>query len=340
MSGKPSQKLVPARFITPMKALGIDVIPVGTWQCEIKFDGFRAVAVLNNGTVELRSRNQNLLNGDFPDVVDALKRVRCRNAVIDGEIVALDDEGRSRFQLLQNRGNGLKSAPVVYYAFDIMHRDGVSLIHLPLLKRRMILRVLLGQAEGHVQQSPPFDVQPARLFAAAKEKHLEGIVAKRPDSPYEPGRRSGAWLKCKVVAEQEFVVGGFSEPQRSREYFGAILVGYYRHKKLIYAGKVGSGFKRTDLAALHRMFARARAQACPFDNLPMESKPRHGTGMTAAEMRNVTWLRPTLVAQVKYAEWTGDGLLRQPVFLGLRKDKSPRRVYREAAPANPRRTEA
>ena len=214
-----------------MKALGTEAVPTGKWQCEIKFDGFRAIGVVNDGVAALWSRNRNSLSASFPEIVEELGRLRCRNAVVDGEIVALDEEGRSRFQLLQNHGDNATSSPMVYYVFDVMHRDGESLIDLPLGERRRTLKSMMAKSTPHVQLSPAFDVEPADLFAVAKEKGLEGIIAKRPDSLYEPDRRSGAWLKCKVIAEQEFVVGGFTPPQRSREHFGAILVGLLRGRK-------------------------------------------------------------------------------------------------------------
>jgi bifunctional non-homologous end joining protein LigD len=325
-------KAEPARFIGPMKALGTETVPSGKWQCEIKFDGFRAVAVLNDGVASLWSRNRNSLSESFPAIVEELGRLRCHNAVLDGEIVALDAEGRSRFQLLQNHRDNPRSSPVLFYVFDAMHRDGEPLVNLPLSDRRRILTSMMAKSTPHVKVSPAFDVEPSELLSVAKKKGLEGIVVKRPDSLYESGRRSGAWLKCKVVAEQEFVVGGFTLPRRSREHFGAILVGYHRGKRLLYAGKVGTGFNRRQLASLHAMFVRVRSDACPFSNLPMPRLPRHGNGMTSAEMRKVTWLKPLLVAQIKFAEWTGDGLLRQPVFLGLRDDKPQARVLREAGP--------
>ena len=333
MARNSSRSAAPARFIAPMKALGSDTVPEGNWQCEIKFDGFRAVAVLNGGAAELWSRNRVSLAADFPEVVDELKRLRCRNAVLDGEVVALDQKGRSRFQLLQNRGEKGFSAAVVYYAFDVMHLEGESLVDLPLRDRRKILESLVGKSLRLVQPSPAFDVEPTELFSVARKKGLEGIVVKKLDSPYEAGRRSGAWLKCKVVAEQEFVVGGFTPLQRSREHFGAILVGYHKGKKLLYAGKVGTGFNRRQLASLHERFTRSRSGKCPFDNLPMAKGPRHGAGMTASEMRKVTWLAPSLVAQIKFAEWTNDGLLRQPVFLGMREDKAQQSVRSEAGRA-------
>ena len=161
---------------------------------------------------------------------------------------------------------------------------------------------------------------------------MEGIVVKQLGSVYQPGKRSGLWLKCKVIAEQEFVIGGFTQPQNSRQYFGAILVGYYQDGELLYAGKVGTGFDRALLESLHAKFTARALTRCPFSNLPIAKKPRFGNGMTAAEMRKVSWIKPDLVAQIKFAEWTHDGLLRQPVFLGLRKDKKAKEVVREVAP--------
>lgn len=320
----------PARFITPMQALGRGKIPVGLWQCEIKLDGFRAVAVLNAGEAELWSRNHKPLSADFPEVIAALGKLKCRNAVLDGEIVALDEAGRSRFQLLQARDLPGGRPTLVYYIFDLLHRDGRSLADAPLEERRQHLMSLAGKAPKTVQLSPAFLVEPADLLEAARQQGLEGIIAKRPGSRYEADRRSGAWLKCKVVAEQGFVIGGFTPPKNSRQHFGAILVGHYRARELVYAGKVGTGFNHALLRSLHATFLKRARKPCPFTNLPMENKPRFGAGMTSAAMREVTWLKPELVAQVKFTDWTQDGLLRQPVFLGLREDKPAKKVRREA----------
>jgi len=327
-----SAKDAPARFVAPMKALASDIVPSGLRQCEIKFDGYRAVAVVNGGVAELWSRNRKPLGPDFPDILEELARLRCRSAVLDGEIVALDAEGRSRFQLLQNRGKKGFEAPVVYYVFDIMYLNGTSLVGLPLGKRREMLVSLLGRKKGPLQVSPAFDVEPAELFSVAKKRGLEGIIVKMPGSLYEPDRRSGAWLKCKVVAEQEFVVGGFTPPKRSRQHFGAVLVGYYEGRRLQYAGKVGTGFNGNQLESLHECFLRFKEKDCPFANLPFEPISRYGTGMGSSEMKGVTWLKPSLVAQIKFAEWTDEGLLRQPVFLSLRDDKDHASVHREAGP--------
>jgi bifunctional non-homologous end joining protein LigD len=331
-ASKRSSRLIPAGYITPMKALGVREVPTGRWLCEIKYDGYRAVAIINQGKVELWSRAHKPMTEDYPEIVTALASVKCHNAVLDGEIVALDSAGRSRFQLLQGRDLAENSAPLVYYIFDVMHLDGASLLDLPLETRKKKLRTLMGKTVNPLQLSPTFNVEPAELMKAVRKQGLEGIIAKRPGSSYEAGRRSGAWLKCKILGEQEFVIGGFTQPQNSRQFFGAILIGYYRAGKLLYAGKVGTGFNYTLLATLHVRFLKRVRAACPFENLPLERKSRFGTGMTRGEMKKVTWLKPELVAQIKFAEWTHDGLLRQPVFLGLRKDKLARDVRREADP--------
>jgi bifunctional non-homologous end joining protein LigD len=320
--------LAPAKFILPMKALSVDEVPRGKWRLEIKLDGYRAVAVINEGKVELWSRNRKPLTADYPEVVAALDQIRCRNAVIDGEIVALDERGHSRFQLMQNRGNNGR-VPIVYYVFDLLHHDGRSLLDTPIEERQMALEVLVGKGSEALRFSPVFEIAPGKLLAEVRKKGLEGIIAKMPGSFYEPDRRSGAWLKCKVHGEQEFVIGGFTAPKNSRQYFGAILIGYYKDGRLEYAGKVGSGFDTARLAALHREFVKRQIGQCPFANLPAARKPRFGVGMTAAAMKHVTWVKPELVAQVQFTEWTADGSLRHPVFLGLRDDKRAREVVRE-----------
>ncbi len=314
-----------------MKALGVTTIPAGDWRAEIKFDGYRAIATLNDGRIELWSRNRKLLTADYPEVVAALQKLRCRTAVLDGEIVAIDAEGRSRFQLLQGRAVAGERPPIIYYGFDLLQCDGQSWMDEPIEARRKKLEALFSRAsDDRARLSPVFDVEPEVLLDEVRKKGLEGIVVKAAASRYEPDRRSGAWLKCRVMSEQEFVIGGFTEPRASRTHFGAILVGYFEKGKLLYAGKVGTGFDQALLAELHKKFLARRTAACPFENLPMPRRPRFGQGMTPAEMRRVTWIRPQLVCQIRFAEWTADGLLRQPVFLGLRRDKSARDVVREA----------
>lgn len=322
-----------AGFTPPMKALGVTAVPAGpaqAWHCEIKFDGYRAIAVLNRGRVQLWSRTHKPLH--YPEVLPALEALDCRNAVLDGEIVALDAAGRSSFQALQGRARGQRP-PLVFYLFDLLHLDGRSLLAEPIEARRAQLETLCARPEPFLQLSPVFDLAPATFLARAKKLGLEGAILKRKGSRYEAGRRSGAWLKVKNLNEQEFVIGGFTAPRNSRQYFGAILVGYHQAGQLLYAGKVGTGFDGRGLRALHAKFRPLATADCPFVNLPLGHRSRFGAGMTAAAMRTVTWLRPRLVAQIRFAEWTHDGLLRQPVFLGLRHDKPARAVQREAPAA-------
>lgn len=318
-----------AQFIAPMKALGVESVPAaGDWHCEIKFDGYRAIVLLNGGKAELWSRNHKPL--DYPEVMPSLAKLKCRSAVLDGEIVALDARGHSDFQTLQGRALG-ERPPIVLYLFDLLELDGRSLLAEPIETRRRALEKLLGKGGTSLRLSPTFAVQPAAFLAEAHRQGLEGMILKRHGSPYESDRRSGAWLKVKNSNEQEFVIGGFTPPKNSRHHFGSILIGHYAKGKLLYCGKVGSGFDGPLLASLHAKFLRLATPRCPFANLPLAHRSRFGQGMTATVMRTVTWLKPRLVAQVKFAEWTQDGILRQPVFLGLRPDKAATQVRREAA---------
>lgn len=318
-----------------MKALSVETVPAGDWHLEIKFDGYRAIAVLNAGKVELWSRNHKPLD-EYPEINDALARLPCASAVLDGEIVALDASGRSRFQLLQGRSLSGVRPTLVYYVFDLLERDGRSWLGAPIEERQKALAGLVKTSSGALRLSPVFKAAPDALLAAVREQGLEGIIAKAASSVYEPDRRSGAWLKCKVHGEQEFVVGGFTPPKNSRAYFGALLVGYYEGKHLRYAGKVGTGFDYARLRSLSEAMQRRRVDGCPFVDLPTPRRSRFGGGMTAGAMRTVTWVRPELVAQVRFTEWTDDGMLRHPVFLGLRDDKAAGKVVREtSAAANP-----
>ncbi len=323
----------PAEFIPPMKALGVETVPTapaGEWLCEIKFDGYRAIVVLNARQATLWSRNHKPL--DYPEVMAPLEKLNCTNAVLDGEIVALDPQGRSNFQLLQGRDLG-ERPPLALYVFDLLHLDGESLLARPLEERRTQLGRLLRRARSPLLLSPQFSVDPGAFLAEARAKGLEGMILKQRGSLYESGARSGRWLKIKNLNEQEFVIGGFTPPRNSRVYFGSLLLGHYAGGKLLYAGKVGTGFNASLLRTVHARLTRLATPRCPFANLPLAHRSRFGQGMTPAVMRTVTWVKPSLVAQIKFAEWTNDGILRQPVFLGLRTDKPARAVRREASAA-------
>lgn len=319
---------LPDSFVAPMQALAARSIPKGNWHGEIKFDGYRAIAILERKAVQLWSRNLHRLV--YPEIEHELRRLKAKNAVIDGEVVALDAAGRTRFQLLQALDRGERPA-LRFYVFDLLRLDGESLLSEPFEVRRARLERLVGRGTARIKLSPRFDVKPATLWAESRRLGLEGIILKQAGSLYEPGLRSGTWLKLKNVNEQEFVIGGFSPPRRSRSHFGSIAVGYYEGKNLRYAGKVGAGFSHRQLEELHARFLRGKVGRCPFADLPHERTARFGQGMTRAAMRQMTWIRPELVAQVRFAEWTTDGLLRQPVFIGLRADKNANEVIRERA---------
>jgi bifunctional non-homologous end joining protein LigD len=325
--------LPPARFLPPMKARTTGSVPDGRWSCELKYDGYRAIATLNQGKVELWSRTGNSLTDDYPQITRALKQLDCRNATLDGEIVAVDAQGRSRFQLLQGRDRQERAPTLRYFLFDLLHLNGEPMVNLPLEIRQERLVSLSQRCRGPLRVSPSYPATPSDFLEAVRKQGLEGLIAKRPGSLYETGARSGAWVKCKLVAEQEFVIGGFTPPQSSRIGFGALLLGYFRQKEFLYAGKVGSGFNQASLRSLHSELLKHTRPSCPFVNLPMETRPRFGTGMTRVAMKKVTWLQPNLVAQVRFTEWTADGLLRHPVFVGLRPDKNAREVFREPTSA-------
>jgi bifunctional non-homologous end joining protein LigD len=312
-----------------MKALLSEHLPTGdAWVYELKFDGVRGLAVKQKGSVNFISRNNKTLTSRYPDLSRALARIPAKEFMLDGEIVALDPEGKPSFQLLQaSRIPGSDPAPLFYYVFDALQLDGRDLTGLPLLRRKEIARSLLEGAGDPIRFSDGILADSERIVKEMQARGLEGLIAKRRDSKYKIGRRSGAWVKFKWTTEQEFVIGGYTAPQGTRAHFGSILVGYYKKGKLMFASKVGTGFDHRLLKSLFDQFQKLRQTACPFSNLPEGS--RWSPGLTAAEMRRCTWIKPTLVCQVRFAEWTRDGHLRHPAFLGLREDKHPRDVVRE-----------
>jgi bifunctional non-homologous end joining protein LigD len=283
------------------------------WLFEIKLDGFRCIAELEKGNVLIYSRNNLPFNQRFPGVVEALRSIG-RDAVLDGEIVALDENGRSWFQLLQNNqrtGEG----NIAYFVFDILYLDGKDLRALPLTSRKEILRELLPEL-FNVNYSDHILEYGKEFFEAAKANSLEGILAKRSNSPYFTGRRTKDWLKIKIRLQQEAVICGFTEPRGSRKSFGSVVLGVYENDELTYIGLTGGGFDEASIRVLYALLEPLVQEVSPF-------KERVKTDMP------VKWVRPELVCEVEFAEWTDERVMRQPIFLGLREDKDPRLVVRE-----------
>jgi bifunctional non-homologous end joining protein LigD len=315
-------------YISPMKALLVrNPPPRDGWTFEIKWDGYRLIAVKLGGKVRLFSRRHRDITHDFQTVATAIEELSAKNAVLDGEVVALDDKGRPSFQLLQNfrQDHAARGLQLVYYAFDLLNLENRDLKKLPLEQRREFLEKIIGEADDPIRISRTLEGDPEELVEQARANSIEGIIAKRVRSIYEPDRRSGSWLKVKTVMEQELVIGGYTEPKGSREHFGALLVGYYQGAQLMFASKVGTGFNTDTLHTLHKRFKKLETTVCPFVNLPTKGP----NGLSRAEMRRCSWMLPALVCQVRFTEWTGDGGLRHPVFLGLRDDKRPHDVHRE-----------
>lgn len=284
------------------------------WLFEEKLDGYRALAYKTK-EVKLLSRNEKSFNARFPLIVKELEKLP-GDFVLDGEIVILD-KGRSSFQLLQNyqqTGKGVCS----YYLFDILSYEGIDLTGLPLIKRKEILRALLQMSKcKYLHYTEHVEIFGKRFFEKAKRKGWEGIIAKRMDSPYR-STRSKDWLKIKTKMRQEVVIGGFTEPRGSRNYFGSLLVGVYEKSHLVYAGHVGGGFDEKLLKTVYQKMIKLQRKKCPFLEVPQPNAP-------------VTWVQPKLVCEVAFAEWTKDGILRQPIFQGMREDKSAKEVTRERA---------
>jgi DNA ligase D-like protein (predicted ligase) len=292
------------------------------WIFERKLDGERALAFRSGKRVRLLSRNSKDKYSAYPEVVESLAGQPTDDAVLDGEVVAFDGRQTS-FAKLQGRmhlrdpDKARRSRVVVkYYVFDLLHLDGHDVTRLPLRRRKALLRRALTFGDP-LRFLPHRAEHGERYHREACEKGWEGVIAKRASAPYTQGR-SGDWLKLKCVADQELVIGGFTEPKGSRSGFGALLVGYYEDGELVYAGKVGTGYNEELLRELRKELDRLVRDDPPFG--------RH-TGLLPR--KDVHWVEPKLVAQIGFTEWTGDGRLRHPRFQGLRRDKSPKEVVRE-----------
>jgi DNA ligase D-like protein (predicted ligase) len=308
-----------------MLPLRTDSLPSGEqWLYELKLDGYRAIAFNRNGAVHLRSRNDNDFSIRYPGVVKALKKLP-ENTVIDGEVVAFDEEGRPSFNALQNYGSS--TAPVVYYVFDVMVLSGQDLRRKPLEARRELLEnTVLPKLAEPVRYSAPLDADLPVLIQSVRVHGFEGLVAKRCTSVYEAGLRTGAWMKMRVNRDQEFVIGGYT---RGTKTFDALVFGYYEGDRLIYVARTRNGFTPATRVQLFKKFKGLEISECPFANLPEAKSGRWGQGLTKAKMAECQWLKPVFVGQFEFLEWTGDNHLRHSKFVALREDKKARDVVRE-----------
>lgn len=285
------------------------------WIFEEKYDGIRAVAEKKKDRVSLWSRTGQDLTGGFKAVVDAIRALPDNDLALDGELVVFDRGGVSRFQLLQRRGVDPRVRPM-YVVFDVLRTNGRDVTRRPLEERRARVVDLVPKKAGVLMPSRQLRGGGKDALATAQAKGWEGVIAKLRGSPYEEGERSRSWRKVKVRGESEFVIGGYTPPQGSRAEFGALLVGMFDGPKLRFVGKVGTGYDQDTLRDLGAKLRSLRTEASPFDPVP--------------RMKDATWVRPELVGQLAYQEWTADGKLRQPAFLGLRTDKKPKEVTWQA----------
>jgi DNA ligase D-like protein (predicted ligase) len=305
-----------------MMATPAATLPAGAdWSYEVKWDGYRAQAIKNGPSVSLVSRNLKNITRQYPGVVKAAAGVCADSAVVDGEIVAIDNDGRPSFQALHHAS--LEGVSLVYYAFDLLYLNGRDLTRAPLAERRAALRGVV--AGSGLLLSEPLPGKPDEIAAAVRALGLEGVVAKRTRSVYIAGRRSDAWVKVRFAKHQELVVGGY-KPNATN--FDSLLVGYYDGRKLLCAGKVRSGFTPHRRAEVFEKIQPLESSRCPFANLPSTRSGHWGEGITAEEMRLLRWVEPRLVVEVSFTEWTRDGSLRHAAFIGLRDDKAPKDVRR------------
>jgi bifunctional non-homologous end joining protein LigD len=302
-----------------MLATPAEELPSGRgWLHEVKWDGYRALAYVREGEATLVSRNGNNLTQRFPGVANGISQAsKTFDCVLDGEVCALDEQGRSSFSAMQQ---GKPETPLVYYVFDVLELDGAPLVDLPLTERRERLERLLDKRNRSVRLSEAFDDGPA-LLEAAREQGLEGVIAKRADSRYIQGRRTREWLKIKTHGRQEFVIAGYTKGQGRRAgTFGSLVLGVYRGEELSYVGNCGTGFNEKDIAELLAKLRPLERENSPFPVVPKMPKVRKG---------DVVWVEARLVCEVEFAEWTHDGHLRAPSYQGLREDKEPGEVRRE-----------
>ncbi len=313
-------------FIDPMQCKLVAELPEGNeWQYEIKLDGYRALILKDHGSVRLLSRRNNSLNDRFPAVAEAAGELE-DGLILDGEVVALDAEGRPSFNLLQHHKKG---SHIVFYAFDLLAYRGRDLRELPLKLRRQLLDAALANSNEPIRLSAVLNAPAKEVIAAIRKQGLEGVIAKRIDAPYESGERSGRWVKFKVNRGQELVVGGYKAS--GKDHFDNLAIGYYDEDRLIFIAKLKNGFTPALKDEIFARFKGLETKVCPFANLPEPKNARRGEALTAEAMKKYHWLRPKLVVQVEFTDWTAANHLRHSKFVALRDDKDPREVVHETA---------
>jgi len=318
---KASESRIP--FTPPMECLPVGRIPEGeAWVYELKLDGYRAQAIYDGAGVRLLSRRGKDLTKKYPLVSRDLPNAIRVGTALDGELVAFDDEGQLSFNALQNAAS---ETHVVFFAFDVLVREGKDAKALPLRERKSLLESILKPCD-HVQLSAHFGGRLSRFLEGVKQIGGEGVVAKRLDSRYEPGRRSGSWSKMRINIGQEFVIGGFTPGSNGID---ALVVGYYEGRKLIYAARVRAGLVPASRRELYEKLKPLSVLTCPFVNLPEATPGRWGQGLTAAKMKECIWVKPKLVANFEFLEWTDSNHVRHIKFVALRSDKDPLSVVRE-----------
>jgi bifunctional non-homologous end joining protein LigD len=298
-----------------MECLAVSKLPSGPdWVYEIKLDGYRALAINANGKLSLYSRRRKSFNRQYQHVLEALRDLP-QNTVVDGEVVALDDLGRPDFNLLQHSRS--HASRICYFVFDLLIFDNRDLTQLPLIERREILRSRIKFQSSRVVVAEYFETSAETMLQGAREQGLEGVVAKRKNSRYEPGKRTGTWAKYRLNSGQELVIGGYVPGPHGVE---SIIVGYYKETELIYVARVRNGFVPLTRRQVFEQLQSLESAECPFVNLPEKEKGRWGTGLTTDDMKKCVWVRPELVVQVEFLEWTEEDHLRHAKFAGLRED--------------------
>jgi DNA ligase D-like protein (predicted ligase) len=313
-------------FEPPMLATLVRTLPEGpVWEYELKLDGYRLEAIKDGDKVRLYSRRGNDFTKKFARIAASISKIKANSFILDGEAVAVDEQGRPSFQMLQSRSSLPAGWSLVYYAFDLLHLNGKDLKDRPLRERRALLERVLGNSGVLLSQSLPGTLN--QIMQAVKEHGLEGVVAKRLDSKYQAGERSKLWLKLPLKPGQDLVIGAY---RLDGERLELLLVGYFENGKLLFAGKVHQGLNPANRRALLKALQTLRVEKCPFVNLPTAKTGHWGEGVTAEEMGDYVWLRPETVAEIKFAEWTTGGVLRHAEFVTLRDDKNPREIVRDS----------